>query len=216
MKVSEDKSGETAASVSAYRYLVYLPDEYADSDAEWPLLLFLHGMGERGTVLTDIARNGPLKRVEDGAEFGFMIVAPQCPANSWWQPDTLLGLLDDVAKKYRVDACRVYVTGISMGGSGTWAVANASPERFAAIAPVCGFFTPGDPSQWAQLPIWCFHGARDEVVPATDTERMAAWIRGQGGSVRTTIYPEAEHNCWRQVYSSTDVYDWLLAHTSVR
>ena len=118
-------------------YLIYLPEDY-DAGEKWPLMLFLHGGGERGKDLDDVKQNGPPKLVAEGKDFPFLIVSPQQKADGWWQPTELMALLDKIEQQYRVDADRIYVTGLSLGGLGTWRLANYAPHRFAAIAPICG------------------------------------------------------------------------------
>jgi len=118
-------------------YLLYLPKNY-DSKPAWPLVLFLHGAGERGDDLDLVKKHGPPKLVEAGKEFPFVLVSPQCPADHWWQPQELTALLDEIVEKQKIDKDRIYVTGLSMGGFGTWSLAAYSPKRFAAIVPVCG------------------------------------------------------------------------------
>jgi poly(3-hydroxybutyrate) depolymerase len=123
------------------RYLLYLPESYSRQKGQkWPLLLFLHGAGERGNDLNLVKKHGPPKLMEQGKEFPFIVVAPQCPSESWWteELDALAALLDEVQSRYAVDPDRVYLTGLSMGGFGTWTLACRYPERFAAIAPICG------------------------------------------------------------------------------
>jgi len=195
------------------RYLLYLPDGYgADPDATWPLLLFLHGSGERGEDLGLVRPFGPPSRIERGEDLPFIVVAPQCPAEEHWEPDTLGALLDRVCATHRVDRDRVYLTGLSLGGLGTWATAAAYPDRFAAIAPICA------PSLWcdyrglASLPIWCFHGARDPSVPVSESHEMVRRIDEAGGSVRLTVYEDAAHDSWTRTYENPEFYTWLLEH----
>ena len=142
--VQRTKSFERQAKVTVgARYLLFLPKDYdAKSRKTWPLILFLHGSGERGTNLWSVARHGPPKLVKTQADFPFIVVSPQCPSGQTWNNDTLLALLDEVAAHYQVDATRVYLTGLSMGGFGTWSLGLEHPERFAALAPICG---GGDP-----------------------------------------------------------------------
>ena len=210
------ESGRFISAVTknvGYQYYIYLPEGYeATSKKGLPLILFLHGMGQRGDDLEQVKKNGPLYRVEEGFEFPFLIVAPQCPDNHWWDSDNLIALLDYIAGDYRVDCERVYLTGLSMGGSGVWALANSQPERFAAIAPISGFFTPVDPRRLKGLPIWCFHGAMDDIVPVNDSLRMVAWIREHGGIVKLTVYPDTGHNAWIQAYNDPSLYGWFLEH----
>ena len=208
-------SGDSTSTINkelGYRYYIYLPEDYDNTVKEWPLILFLHGMGERGDNLELVKKTGLIRYVEDGANPPFIIATPQCPTNQWWNTDNLMALLDHIQGTFRVDHDRVYLTGLSMGGAGTWALANSYPERFAAIAPICGFFTPGDPGRFKDLPIWCFHGAMDNSVPLSDSLRMVAWIREHGGTVRFTVYPDAAHNCWTETYHNPDLYQWFLEH----
>lgn len=190
-------------------YLLFLPEGYAKSRKRWPLMLFLHGAGESGTNLEKLKVLGPPKIVESKPDFPFILVSPQSP-HGGWDPDTLNALLDNVMRKYRVDKDRVYLTGASMGGSGTWHLAAAYPEKFAAIAPVCGHGDPADAKQLARIPIWVFHGANDHVVPVERDEEMVNAIRAAGGNVKFTVYPDAGHNVWTVTYDNPELYQWLL------
>lgn len=192
------------------RYLLYLPADYAQKDA-WPLMLFLHGAGERGDNIERVKIHGPPKLIAAGKQFPFIVVSPQCPANRWWQPEDLTALLDEVVEKYKVDKDRIWVTGLSMGGFGTWSLAAAAPERFAALVPICG---GGDPI-WAKrlqrIPIWVFHGAKDPVVPLERSAKMVEALKQAGGNVQFTVYPEAGHDSWTAAYNDPALYEWLLA-----
>lgn len=198
-------------------YLLYLPDAYPTSTQKWPLMLFLHGAGERGSDLQKVTVHGPPKLIASaGKQFPFIIVSPQCPAYEFWSNghmlETLNALLDDIIARYRVDMDRIYVTGLSMGGYGTWHLALAYPERFAAIAPICG---KGDPARAARLknvPVWAFHGARDDMVPLAGSADMVDALKKAGGDVRFTIYPEAGHDAWTETYNNPKLYEWLLQH----
>lgn len=205
------------------RYLCYLPKDYNPKIGQrWPLMLFLHGAGERGTNLQSVAIHGPLSLVKQGREFPFVIVAPQCPEGQDWANEPLLKLLDHVTKKFAVDTNRVYLTGLSMGGYGTWRLGLAHPEKFAAIVPICGggalidVFLEGDKKirLLKDLPIWAFHGAKDSVVPPGESERMVELVKKLGvKEVKLTIYPEANHNSWAETYNNPEVYEWLLKHS---
>lgn len=192
-------------------YLLYLPKDYERQES-WPLLLFLHGAGERGDDLKLVKRHGPPKLVAEGQDFPFIIVSPQCPKDRWWEPIELLALLDDVGGKYKVDADRVYLTGLSMGGFGTWRLAFQATDRFAAIAPICG----GGEKYWAKrmakLPVWAFHGAKDAGVPPERSQLMVDELAKNGGHPKLTIYPEAEHDSWTETYNNPELYKWLLEH----
>ena len=171
---------EIHKTVSA-EYLLYLPKEYGVSkpprgkQRKWPLLLFLHGSGERGSDLELVKRHGPPKLIEQGKGFEFVVVSPQCPAGEDWSTDMLNALLDEIIATYSVDENHIYATGLSMGGTGVWDLAIAFPDRFAAIAPVCGKVdrnNPGKACRIKSLPIWVFHGAKDDVVPISDSEKL--------------------------------------------
>jgi predicted peptidase len=199
-------------STAKLDYLLSLPTDYDKTKKAWPLVLFLHGAGESGNDLAKVKTHGPPKLVETNGPFPFILVSPQCPGRGW-NPDVLNGLLDSVLKDYRVDKDRVYLTGLSMGGFGTWSLAAAHPERFAAIAPICGGGTPSDAPKLARLPIWVFHGAKDPTVPVKRSEEMVEALKAAGGSPKFTVYPEAGHDSWTATYNNPEFYDWLLAQT---
>lgn len=191
-------------------YLLSLPAGYGKSKNRWPLVLFLHGSGESGMDLAKVKVHGPPKLVETNGPFPFILVSPQS-ARRGWNPDVLNALVDQIIKDYRVDKDRVYVTGLSMGGFGTWSLAAAHPEKFAAIAPICGGGDPADARVLAKLPIWVFHGAKDTSVPLKKSEEMVKAIKAVGGNPRFTVYPEAGHDAWTETYNNPEFYDWLLA-----
>src|SRR5262245_28895211 len=152
-------------------YLLYLPSGYEKAEKPFPLILFLHGRGECGDNLALVKKHGPPKIVESKKDFGFIVVSPQCPTPGW-QTDALLPVLDEIEANYKVDKERVYLTGLSMGGAGTWALAAAAPKRFAAAAPICGFGDPKGAEKLKGLPIWVFHGAKDRAVVPARSEEM--------------------------------------------
>ena len=183
------------------------------------MLLFLHGAGERGTDIQLAAVHGPLKQVKQGRDFPFIIVAPQCAAGELWQNEPLLQLLNHAAEKFSVDPKRVYLTGISMGGYGTWQLGLQHPEKFAAIVPICGganlieVILGANEKRAAvkRLPVWAFHGAKDNVVPPGESERLVAQLKKMGvKEVKLTIYPEANHDSWTETYKNPELYEWLL------
>ena len=191
-------------------YLLYLPQDY-DKQQSWPLVLFLHGAGERGDDLELVKKHGPPKLISEGKQFPFIVVSPQCSKDVWWEPIELTALLDEVINTHKVDEDRIFVTGLSMGGFGTWRLAAFTPHRFAAIAPICG----GGESYWArrfsQLPTWAFHGAEDKAVPLQRSQEMIDALKEQGGEPKLTIYPDAGHDSWTETYDNPDFYEWLLA-----
>ena len=203
-------------------YLLYLPPGCdAKAAKKWPLMLFLHGAGERGDNLEQVAVHGPPKLIRQGTNFPFIVVAPQCPAGERWQIDALLRLLDDLATRQPVDTNRIYVTGLSMGGYGTWSLAFSAPGRFAAVAPICGganmieaLLVNGDQAQAIRaLPIWAFHGTKDPVVPIEESARLVNSLQRMGcPNVKLTVYPEAQHDSWTETYDNPEFYAWLLSH----
>jgi predicted peptidase len=202
-------------------YLLFLPKDYdAKGSKTWPLIFFLHGAGERGTNIAKVAAHGPPKVVKHKPEFPFIVVSPQCPSGSRWSDDVLLALLDEITDEYKVNTNRIYLTGLSMGGFGTWSLGLTHPERFAAIAPICGggdilaILLP-DPKKaraLKSLPVWAFHGAKDEVVKVAESERMVEALKKTGNSAKLTIYPEAGHDSWTVTYNNPALYEWFLEH----
>jgi len=206
-------------------YLLFLPQEYGQKPRKkWPLILFLHGMGERGDAPEDleiVKVYGPPMIVEREVDFPFIVASPQCPAESYWSAelDELEALLDEIVATYAVDLDRVYLTGLSMGGYGAWGLALRHPERFAAIAPIAGGYVHGSdevPESICDLkdvPIWVFHGALDTTVLPRQSEVMVDALRACGSDVRFTLYPDAEHDSWTETYDNPELYTWLLQHT---
>ncbi|MGD9163100.1 MAG: prolyl oligopeptidase family serine peptidase [Desulfobacteraceae bacterium] len=195
-------------------YLLFLPEGYDEQEEETPLILFLHGAGERGNDLTKVKVHGPPKIVEKQKDFPFIVVSPQCPEGQWWTDnlDTIINLLDEIITQYNVDEDRVYLTGLSMGGFGSWALAAKYPDRFAAIAPVCGGALQYNAYSLVNVPIWIFHGAKDTTVPVFRSQEMFDIIEKRGGDVKITIYPDAYHDSWTQTYDNPELYDWFLEH----
>lgn len=194
-------------------YLLYLPKDYSkDKSKRWPLILFLHGAGERGSDLNKVKSLGPPKLVAEGKEMPFIIVSPQVPERSTWDPEALDALLGEIIGQYAVDEDRVYLTGVSMGGAGTWRLASAHPERFAAIAPICGWGDLGMARRIGSIPTWVFHGARDDVVPLQASQEMVDALKQVGNEAKLTIYPDAGHDSWTETYNNPALFDWFLNH----
>jgi dienelactone hydrolase len=195
------------------KYLFYLPDGYAnDTLTKWPLILFLHGSGESGDDLNKVKVHGPPKLVEQGKKFPFIIVSPQAAdVSAAFRAEVLHGLLTDLKKKYRVDEDRVYLTGLSMGGYATWDIAQKHPEDFAAIAPICGGGDADKTWRLRHIPVWCFHGAKDDVVPVAASQLMVDSLKKYSTNVRFTIYPNANHNSWEETYNNDSLYTWFLS-----
>jgi len=185
-------------------------------------MLFLHGAGERGTNVDKVAAHGPPKVVKTKRDFPFILVSPQSPAERTWRDDELMALLDDVIARHNVDTNRVYVTGLSMGGYGSWSLGTHYPERFAAIAPICGggeqipvlLASKEKKAALKSLGVWAFHGAKDPLVVLEESQRMTnALMRIGCKDVKLTVYPEAGHDSWTQAYSEPEIWNWFLAHS---
>ena len=195
------------------KYLLSLPLGYEKSDRPFPLLVFLHGSGESGDDLNRVKANGPPKLIETGKEFPFIVLSPQSSGRGW-NPVVLNALLDEVISNCRVDKDRIYLTGLSMGGSGTWQFAAAYPQRFAAIAPICGAARGIDAATIKDIPIWVFHGAKDDAVPIARSKEMIEALEKAGAKqVKFTEYPDAGHDSWTVTYDNPEFYAWLLSHS---
>lgn len=203
-------------SISAeYSYLLYIPSNRDfDENGKSPLIIFLHGAGERGDSIDLVKVHGPPKIVETNKEFPFAVLSPQCAANSWWEADKLDMLIDEVIQQNDIDESRIYLTGLSMGGYGTWDLAQLRPDRFAAIAPICGGsrMNAFRASLLKNVPTWAFHGAMDSVVPVEASSRIVKALKNAGGNVKYTIYPMAGHDSWTETYNNPKLYDWFLSH----
>lgn len=215
-----------------YNYLLSMPT--ARTSARWPLILFLHGSAFRGTDPAVVGTHGLPRLLHGGEERSaaesaigadlaarFAVVAPQCPDYEVWDDTRVLALLDAVGTKFNVDSGRVYLTGLSMGGFGTWSVGLRHPERFAAIVPICGGGRIADVGAMRQtqraalqrLGVWAFHGAKDTIVPLEESERMITALREAGlRDGQLTVYPDAEHDAWSASYTNPALYTWLLEH----
>ncbi len=209
-------------------YLLFLPQSYTKADdTKFPVLIFLHGVGERGASINDlniVKTHGPAKLVEKDPNFPFIVVSPQCPITSWWADDMdpLNALLDHIlATIPNADPDRVYLTGLSMGGAGTFSWAMRNPERFAAAAPVCGcgeyrhYYGLNHEKMTAlrNLPFWFFHGESDTVIPPERSKDPADGLKSVGvREVKRTTYPGVGHNSWEQAYSDPELYKWFLSH----
>ena len=198
------------------KYLFYLPKDYYNAKKiAWPLILFLHGMGERGNDLELVKIHGIPKIVKTQKDFPFIAVSPQCPTEYVWRDKKMLqaveSLILKIIKNYRVDKTRVYVTGLSMGGYGTWMLAARQPDLFAAAVPICGGGDPATVNVLKNLPIWVFHGVLDKVVLPEESEKMIRALEKAGGKVRYTLYPESYHDSWTETYDNPALYDWMLS-----
>ncbi len=218
-----------------YPYQVYVPANWTKAK-KWPVILFLHGAGERGNdglIQTEIGIGTAIRRHPD--RIPAIVVMPQCAKNHWWlQPEMqaqALKALEQTMKEFNGDATRTYLTGLSMGGNGTWAIASSNPGKFAAIAPVCAparispkynvQAKPEDTSEEryqtyaakiGKTPVWVFHGDADPVVPVTESRLMVEALKAAGGDVRYNEYPGVGHDSWNKAYAEPDLFSWLLSH----
>ena len=192
------------------RYLVHRP---AKTEGKLPLVIFLHGSGERGEDLNLLKVHGPLKLIANGSDIPAIVAAPQCPAGKTWDPLAVKALTDHLVATEAVDPARILLTGISMGGFGTWGTALAYPDTFAAIAPICGGAGIGilEVGKIAKLPCWIFHGKDDEVVPARFSEQMAAALEKVKAPVKLTLYPGVGHDSWTRTYEDPAFWEWFLS-----
>jgi predicted peptidase len=205
----KDDTGEREVTL---RHLLYLPADYDTAkDTQWPLVLFLHGSGERGDNIERVKIHGPPKLVASGKQFPFILCSPQCPANSRWNADELNQLVESLAGEYRIDRQRLYVTGLSMGGAGTWSLIASQPEKFAAAMPLCGRGDLEAIDKLAKTPTWVLVGGKDRPDTVQNCQDMANALTKAGGKGRLTLYFELPHDCWTITYNNPETYDWLLA-----
>lgn len=226
----------TSASVIAY--LEYLPQDYDVNSDKYPIVIFLHGIGEKGPNTTDtsllgqyindVTTHGPPKHVKNGAQFPFILISPQLKSNySTWPSSYVREVLDHCMGYLRIDERRIYVTGLSLGGGGAWVAAQDLPELFAAVAPVCGGYN--SPSKACgiaseNLPVWAFHGDKDTVVPLSKSQNMVNAINEcspqPSPQARLTVYSGVAHNAWDYAYKTDNslhtpnVYEWLMSFTN--
>ncbi|MGD8450466.1 MAG: PHB depolymerase family esterase [Phycisphaerae bacterium] len=213
---------ETTLDEQTYTYCVYVPPEYTP-ERSWPVILALHGSGERGKdgfLQTDVGIGRAIRRHRD--YFPAIVVMPQCRAGAAWTDQMAalaLHCVEITSREYRLDPDRVYLTGLSLGGHGTWLLGARYGANFAALVPVCGFAELGQdtglPEKLAphlkDIPIWCFHGAADTHVPVEQSRRFVAAIRKEGGNIQYTEYPAGGHNVWDQAYDDAELWKWLFA-----
>ena len=201
-------------------YLLYLPKDY-EAEKKSPLILFLHGRGESYGPLSLVAKWGPPRFAARGDELPYVLVSPQCPGNDSWNKPTqqkrLLELLDHIEKTYSIDDQHVCLTGLSMGGYGSWRLAADHPERFSCAVPICGGGDPADADKLKDLPIWVFHGDQDGAVPFQRSVDMVEAINKAGGTkLRFTSMEHIGHNCWSAAYATPELFQWISQQTNTR
>ena len=198
-----------------FGYVKYLPKDF-DENKKYPMVVFLHGAGERGEDLDEASRHGFAKHMrESGAEYPFIYIAPQCPQGKYWAcyTESLVAFLDHICETLPVDTDRIYLTGLSMGGTGTWMLAMAQPDRFAAIAPVCGSGIVWNCGIIKHIPVLMYHGDQDAVVPLAESVTMLKAMGKVGGSAELKICYGYGHNAWDVAYAGDEMVNWFLKHS---
>lgn len=204
-------------------YALELPENYEEtvkSGEKLPLLLFLHGMGERGSNLELLFKEGLPRLIKSGKKFPFLTLIPQCPEESLWTDETtsLHALLTEIMEKYNVDEKRIYITGISMGGFETYEMAMAYPDLFAAAVPICGgvanLMKRSYLERLTPLPLWIFHGELDPTVDVSLSKTIYETLKGLGAKdIHLTTYPDLAHDAWTRTYDNEELYAFLSSHS---
>jgi predicted peptidase len=234
---------DRAATVrgTVYKYQVYVPENWSPQQ-KWPIILFLHGAGERGSdglAETQVGIGTAIRK--DRTRFPAIVVMPQCKPDTWW-PDLLMqeyamATLEAATKEFKGDPKRTYLTGLSMGGYGSWYLAAHYPGRFAAVVPICGGlaapahlrtehpeiakqFYDDDAKSYEEVarkigktPVWIFHGDVDQSVPVMGSRKLNEALKAAGGNARYTEYPGVDHNAWDKAYAEPELMTWLLAQS---
>ncbi|MCA9136426.1 MAG: prolyl oligopeptidase family serine peptidase [Planctomycetales bacterium] len=205
----------TTSDSATVDYLLYMPKTDEGDQGKLPLVFFLHGRGESYGPPSLVAKWGPPRFAARGDELPYILVSPQCPGDDSWSKPTqqarLVELLDMIVSTHNVDTNRIYLTGLSMGGYGSWRMAADHPDRFAAVVPVCGGGDPADADKLKNIPIWVFHGDQDRAVPFERSVEMVDAIKKAGGeSIRFTSLEHIGHNCWSATYATPELYSWML------
>lgn len=198
------------------RTWLYLPPGYEGGTQAWPLVVFLHGSGERGTDLPRVKVHGPPKHVDQGRDYPFVLCSPQLEEGRAWKPEDLHALIGALQARLRIDPARISGTGLSLGGAGVWAWAAAYPKDLAAIAPVCGFGNPAVVCQARAVPVRAYHGAIDTVVPLAAQQACVDALRACGGQADFTVYPGVGHDAWNPAYEDPALVPWLMQQRAGR
>jgi len=197
-------------------YRLYVPGNYSAAEVKYPLVLYLHGSGERGKDnRAQTKKNSVMQTLlapESIAAYPCIVLAPQCPKDRGWDVEVLMGLLEHAEAAWPVDPARVYITGLSMGGYATWHLLAAYPDYFAAAVPICGGGDPETAALFKDVPIWVFHGAKDDVVPPEASREMVQALEAAGAAdLRYTEYPEEKHGSWEPAYREPALFPWMFA-----
>lgn len=214
IKAQEIKA-ELKKEVKKTQQISYILDYPKEANEKIPLMVFLHGSGERGTDLEKVKANGPFKYKNLFPE-PVAILAPQCPDGVWWDTEAVYYLIKEIQQKYKVDESRIILTGLSMGGWGTLKLAMEHPEMFSAVAAVC---PPVDrlmkvrATQYSALPMKIFHGGNDDIVSPINSIEIYQEIRKTNKNVELVLFPDDNHNSWDSTYSNPKLYEWMLAQS---
>jgi len=193
------------------KYFLYVPENVPES-GKYPLILYLHGSGSRGEDPSTLEGSGPMPFLKKNTDLPLAVVSPICAKNDSWHARYLLRLIDSIEAKLPIDGNRIYVTGLSMGGNGTWDIARAAPNRFAAVAPVCArspFENDDDVVALKNTPVWAFHGKKDDIIPFQETENLINKLEDLNADVTFTLYPDLNHAIWDETYNNPELYTWF-------
>jgi len=206
------KDGSFKTEIVQKKQLNYLLNIPADTKAKKPLIVFLHGSGEKGSDLEKVKVHGPFKYLQTNSIDAY-VLAPQCPEGEYWDSETLYRLVQKVVKENNVDQNRIYLTGLSMGGWGAWNLAFAHPEMFAALVPICGFVDRVpmlENCKIKDIPTRIFHGLLDDVVDVSYSTTIYKKLKPCSKDISLTIFDDANHDSWTRVYDNSAIYDWML------
>lgn len=191
-------------------YLLHIPENLPKDGRK--LMVFLHGAGERGDDLDKVKTIGVAKLLDEGKDIPAVVICPQCPNDIVWTNIVFAvkELIDKTVEEFDIDKNCITITGLSMGGFGTWEMGITYPDLFAAIAPVCGGGMSWRTALLRDVPVWAFHGDKDNVVPIKNSLEMVDAVNANGGNAKLTIFHDISHDSWTPAYSETTVIDWLL------
>ena len=202
-----------------FNFLLFLPENESEKiNDKYPTILFLHGIGELGSDLQVLKREGLPKILDGDKNFPFIVISPQCPSSTEWyytnedNVRAMNNMLDDAIKRFPIDTSRIYITGLSMGGIGTWYYSIKMPERFAAMAPVAFRGDGWSCCPAKDIPVWAFHGQNDNVIPLSSAQSLVNQFKQCGGNIEFTVYPSTGHDCWTKTYNNNELYTWFLQH----
>lgn len=199
-------------TLSGLKCIIKYPKKISQ-DEKNPLIIFLHGAGSRGNTTEKLVTNPFFVLTENQKDFPFVVIAPLCSENTWFDMfEKLQNLVIEAEKLSYVEKNRIYLMGASMGGYATWQLAMSMPEHFAAILPICGGGMYWNAARLAKLPVWAFHGAKDTVVFPEESQKMVNAVNKSGGNAKLTVYSECDHDSWSNTYSNPEVFSWLLEH----